>query len=61
MLYSFLPPLLKICHQNTLESCSPGAWKIHVSPPAWLSGKIVLRFMRKTAPRTHYHHAAAQP
>lgn len=53
MLYSFLPPLLKICHQNTLESYSPAAWKIHVNPPAWLSGKTALCFVKKTAPRTH--------
>lgn len=53
MPYFFLPPLLKICCQSTLESYSPAAWKIHVNPPAWLSEKTALHFMRKTAPRTH--------
>lgn len=53
MLYSLLPPALQICHRDTLESHSPAAWKIHVNPPARLSGKTVLCFMRKTAPSTH--------
>lgn len=53
MLYSFLPPLFKLCLRNTLESYSPAAWEIHVNSPAWLSGKTALHFVRKTAPRTH--------
>lgn len=42
-----------------LWSNSPAAWEVRVNPPAWLSGKTMLCFGRKTAPRTH-HPAAAE-
>lgn len=60
MPYSFLPPLLKICQQNTLESYLPAAWKIHVHPPAWLSGKTTLRFGEESSPEDTNQQAAAE-
>ena len=51
MLYSILPPLLKVCHQNTLESCSPAAWKIDVNPPVCLSGKNHAALCEKNSPK----------